>query len=476
MPRLTLVNPVNERTLYGRYKWQPLSLTYVAGATPAHWDVRIVDEVVTPLRDEDLAADVVGITAFTTQAPRAYEIAARARAAGAQTVIGGVHASFMPEEAARHADAVLVGEAELVWPALLADAERRALAPRYQGGRPSIDALGIIPRRDLLQPGAYTYASVQTTRGCPLNCSFCSVTAFNGRTYRATGVDWVVDEFSRIPEERVLVVDDDFNGFSDRARRRALELCQALEERAPAKRWATQMTINFGDDAELPRAAARAGCAAVFIGFESVSSSDLATVSKKRNRGRDYFADNVRRIRDAGIAVIGSFILGIDGQDVERTVDETLSFLEETHIDAFNPTLLTPLPGTRDRARYLEEQRTLHHDFPADWIHYDLATPTVRPTSCSPARLYRDYLRWMRFFDRGALLARTHRTRRELGPAAAEAAYLWNRAWGESYRCAVDLPDSVDEALAGLGVGPWAGHGAGLEAGAPFAARATALA
>ena len=447
MPRLTLVNPSNHRALYGGYGWQPLSLAYIAAATPEPWEIRIVDELVTPLTDADLAVDVVAITAFTTQVVRAYEIAARARALGARTVLGGVHATFLPEEAGQYVDTVFMGEAEQRWPEALADFERGELAPCYDGGRSRIDTLDLAPRRDLFAPNAYLYSSIQTTRGCPLNCSFCSVTAFNGRTFRTTEDEWALREFSRVKGDRILVVDDDFNGFSRAARERALRLCGLLAEEGPSKRWVTQMTINFGDEEELPVAAARAGCAAVFIGFESIEVADLALVSKKRNRGRACFKDNVKRIRDAGIAVIGSFIFGIDGQDVPRTVDRTLEFIEETGIDAFNPTLLTPLPGTRDRVRYLEEGRTIHKDFPADWIHYNLGTPTVRPLGISPSRLYREYLRAMSFFEPGALIARTRRTRRELGAAPAEAAWLWNHTWASTYHRNTPLPIAVEEAL-----------------------------
>ena len=443
MPRLVLVNPKNDRTLYGEYGWQPLSLAYLAGVTPPGWDVRIVDEVLASATDADLDADLIGLTAFTTQAPRAYALAQRARALGVRTVIGGVHATFMPEEAGRYADSVVVGEAEGIWARLIADFERGELAPRYAGESPPMDPPPAIPRRELFVPGAYRYASMQSTRGCPLDCSFCSVTAFNGKTFRMSSADWVVDGLHRIPDPRVLIVDDDFNGFSKSARDRAYEVCRAVAERGPKKRWMTQVTINFGEEDALPRMAAKAGCAAVFIGFESVSKSDLATISKKRYRAGSYFYETVQRVRDAGIAVIGSFILGIDGQELERTVEETLEFMETAEIDAFNPTILTPLPGTRDYRRYVAEGRLIHSDFPNDWVNYNLATPTVRSSRHTEARLFFNYQAWMSFFESEAVLARAERTRGALGEAAAEAAYLWNRAWARHYRRALALPPDL---------------------------------
>ena len=439
MPRLVLVNPSDGRNLYPHHGWQPLSLACVAAATPPSWDVEIVDEVVEPLTEEHLSADLIGLTAFTAQAPRAYAIAARARAAGRATVLGGVHGTFMTEEALEHVDAVVTGEAEAVWPAVLRDLERGALGRLYQGGSVRVgDGWPTPPRRELFRPGAYLYATAQTTRGCPLNCSFCSVTAFNGRTYRMTDPSWLLEEFNRISERRVFVVDDNFIGTTPVSRRRAFEQCRRVADSGVRKEWLTQTTVEFGQDDDLPRMVAAAGCVMVLIGFESLSGADLSTVSKRKSV--DRYRTCIERIHAAGIAIIGSFIVGIDGQDIARTVDDVLAFLEDTSIDAFNPTLLTPLPGTRDFARYRSEGRLLHKDFPADWSQYNLGTPTVRLSQCTTARLLAEYLRCMTFFEPSAMLARVGKTQARLGQRPAEAAYLWNRPWSAYYRRAVDLP------------------------------------
>lgn len=444
MPRVLLINPSSRGSLYAAFGWQPLSLACVAAATPPNWEVEILDEVVEPLTDDRLAADVVGITAFTAQAPRAYQIAARAKAAGAKTILGGVHATFMSGEALEHVDAVVTGEAERVWPSVLEDVQRGCLERTYTGGQvPTGRGWPCPPRRDLFRQGCYTCASTQTSRGCPVHCSFCSVTAFNGRTYRSTGPGWMAEEFRRIPERRVFVVDDNFIGSTPASRDRALQTLENLSQSGPKKDWLTQVTIDFGDDDTLPRAAAEAGCVMVFVGFESLDPADLATVCKKRNV---RLLDRIARIRGAGISVIGSFMLGIDGQDIVRTVDSTLDFVSRVSIDAFNPTLFTPLPGTRAFERFRDEDRFLFHNFPADWEQYSMARPTVRLLQCSAAKLYCEYLRWMDFFEPSALLARAERTRQALGEAQAEAAYLWNRPWAVCYRRAAHLPPELPPA------------------------------
>ena len=220
--RLYLINPRNplvclthlKESRWNHYRvWKPLGLTTLAALTPPEWEVTIFDENV---RLSDYAGlpqpDLVGITAFTSQANRAYELADDFRTRGVPVVMGGIHATMCPEEARAHADSIVTGEAEGVWTRVLADARQGTLQRQYEGSHADIDEIPSA-RHDLLN-GDYAFGSIQTTRGCPLNCSFCSVTAFNGYRYRQRPIDHVVQEFGKIREKLVLVVDDNLIGTS----------------------------------------------------------------------------------------------------------------------------------------------------------------------------------------------------------------------------------------------------------------------
>ncbi len=257
------------------------------------------------------------------------------------------------------------GNARLSGRRCVADVEAGRLARRYDGGTNG-GAL-LLPDRRIFDKYSYEYVSAQTTRGCPMDCSFCSVTAFNGRLFRMREVDEVVAEVAAIPERDIIFVDDDLNGFSRKAKQRCLDLFRAMAEARLDKQWITQVTINFGDDDELPRLARAAGCAGVFIGLESTDTKSLALIRKdgmSQRRGLDYYRENVARIRRHGIGVVGSFILGIDTQNMDTIVSDILRFAEESDLDGLNPTILTPLPGTRDYKRYDAEGRILFKNYP----------------------------------------------------------------------------------------------------------------
>ena len=429
--KLVLINPRNRVSLYGDYLWEPLALAYVAAATPAHWDVELVDEQCEGALDySDRPADLVGLTAFTTQAPRAYRIAEQFRSRGIPVVMGGIHASLVQEEAARYADALFIGECEATWPEAIADVERGRLQSVYQGGTTGESLLR--PDRRIFRKYRYEYVSAQTSRGCPMDCSFCSVTAFNGRRFRMREIADVVEEVAAIEARDIIFVDDDLNGFSRKARQRCLDLFRAMADARLDKRWITQVTINFGDDDELPALARASGCAGVFIGLESTDTKSLALIRKdgmSQRRGLDYYRENVARIRRHGIGVVGSFILGIDTQNMDTIVSDILRFAEESELDGLNPTILTPLPGTRDYARYDAEGRILFKDYPEDWEKYTLAFPVTSMPNVTGAGLMRRYFQVLQFF-RPERIARLYwQTHDRVSPDAAWHAFLWNRVW-----------------------------------------------
>jgi radical SAM superfamily enzyme YgiQ (UPF0313 family) len=429
--KLVLVNPRNPVSLYGDYLWQPLALAYVAAVTPPHWEIELIDEQVEGARDyRDIKADLVGLTAFTPQAPRAYDIARQFRERGIPVVMGGIHASLVQHEAAHHADALFIGECEALWPVVVADVEAGRLQPRYDGGTRG-ESL-VQPNRRIFEKYDYEYVSAQTSRGCPMDCSFCSVTAFNGRLFRMRTVEEVVAEVAAIPERDIIFVDDDLNGFSPRAKRRCAELFRAMTAADLRKQWITQVTINFGDDDELPALAREAGCAGVFIGLESTDTRSLTLIRKdgtSQRRGVDYYRENVARIRQHGIGVVGSFILGIDTQDMNTVAADILRFADENDLDALNPTILTPLPGTRDYAKFDAEGRILFKDYPQDWEKYTLSFPVTKLPNISGAGLMRRYVEVLQFFRPERVAERFWRTHDTVSPEAAWHAFLWNRVW-----------------------------------------------
>ncbi len=245
--------------------------------------------------------DLVGVTAFTSQAPRAYEVAALFRGRGVPVVMGGIHATMRPQEAAERVDVVVTGEAESVWAQVLDDAARGALKPLYAGGHEDIEHAPLA-RHDLL-PTGYHFGAIQTTRGCPLNCSFCSVSAFNGRTYRRRSIEDVVAEFKLIREKHVLVVDDNLIGTRRDHIARAKDLFRAMIDADLGKKWICQATINMADDEELLQLARRAGCVGVFIGFESTTDEGLVEVHKKYNIQKDRdFRASVRRVSSGTVS------------------------------------------------------------------------------------------------------------------------------------------------------------------------------
>lgn len=384
--RLLLINPSNplvsmaktSGSRWNRYRaWQPLSLMVLAGLTPPEWHVEIIDENLGfPDYGTMPRPDLVGVTAFTSQANRAYEVAAHFRALGVPVVMGGIHATMRLDEVAAHVDSVLTGEAEGVWQLLLEDVKRGRLRPRYGGGLAQTQDVPLA-RHDLL-PSAYAFGAIQTTRGCQLNCSFCSVTAFNGSRYRQRSIADVVREFRSIPEKRVLIVDDNLVGTGPAQMRRAKELFRAMVEADLGKQWVGQATINFADDDELLELAAKSGCIGVFVGFESPTPEGLAELGKKFNllKHRDL-RESVRRIQKHGILVVGSFIIGLDidqpgiGRKVARAANRY-------GVDNLNVLFLTPLPGTRLWEQMKAQDRIPLKAYPADWKYYTLTYPVAR--------------------------------------------------------------------------------------------------
>lgn len=375
-PKLLIIAPAWSPGWWGKGKVlaPPLFLPLLAGLTPPDIEVRLIDENVEPV-DLNAAADWVAITCMTASAPRAYAIADSFRRRKIPVVIGGIHPTVMPEEAAAHADAVVIGEAEPVWREVLADLAAGRLKARYQY-EGYADLAGLPrPRRELLRVERYlTTNIVQTARGCPNGCAFCTVSTVAGRRFRFRPIDEVIEEV-RALRGWVGFVDDNITGNP----RRAKELFAAL---IPLRlRWIGQADLNLAKDPELLSLAARSGCQAMFMGLESLSQENLRATGKSPNLGLDMGAA-IRTIHKAGIEIIGSFVLGLDGDD-RHVFAQTVAFAEQHKLAAAQFSVLTPFPGTAMRRQLEQAGRIADHD----WTHYTMSNVVFRPKQMTALEL-----------------------------------------------------------------------------------------
>ena len=342
--------------LGGGDKLPPMSLMQLAALTPQNYEAFIVDEEIEVINFE-MKVDLVGITILTRNACRGYEIADRFRERGIKVVLGGMHATAIPEEAIRHSDAVVIGEAEEVWPQLLEDTEEGSLKQFYRGKNLCQMRNMPIPRQDLLNTQKYLSTNlIQTSRGCPNCCSFCSIHLISGREYRFRLISEVISEIETFPYPLALFVDDNIVGHNEHAR----ELFKAL---IPLRiSWTAQATLSIAYNDELLRLASRSGCRYLLIGFESLSEKNITVIGKTRTNKVSDYANVVKKIHDYGIGIAGTFILGLDNDDTsafERTAD----FIEENSIDAPTVGVLTPYPGSPLFKKLESEGRLLHRDW-----------------------------------------------------------------------------------------------------------------
>ncbi len=249
--KLLLINPVNPGqtgvTVNKSSIFPPLGLGIIAALTPEDFEVKIIDENIESFKFEN--ADLVGITAFTASSNRAYELAAIYREQKIPVIMGGIHASMLPDEALKFVDTVVIGEAETIWEEVISDFCRGELKQVYRGQFPDLKNT-TVPKRELFS-NQYLFATIQTSRGCPIDCYFCSVTPFNGKKYRQRPYEEVLDELGKIPQQMIFFVDDNLLGYGKEAEERAINLFKGMLERKLNKKWFCQASLNFGDNEEV---------------------------------------------------------------------------------------------------------------------------------------------------------------------------------------------------------------------------------
>ena len=384
--KLLLVQPRfgNEKLDRNKGTLPPLGLAYVAAYTPEPWQVEILDEHVErrPLEQ----ADLVGISTTTLTINRAYEIADQYRAQGTPVVFGGIHASVLPDEALQHADAVVIGDAEPVWQSLLDDFDAGSLQQVYRSH--PFDLRGLRAPRTELFSSKYMLFPVSASRGCPFNCEFCAINRFYEGKYRTRPADEVIEDILRVPQGNIFFTDGNIYGYNKPARENFMEICRLIirereRDRLRFKHWMAYSSVNGLDDREALRLAARSGCRALAVGFESINEESLKEMGKAVNLkyGVERYKELVRNAHREGILVIAEIILGFDN-DTEETVALTQDFVRESEIDILRLQLLQPLPGTRLYDKLAAEGRLLISDFPREWekfrdsfvmgVHYEL--------------------------------------------------------------------------------------------------------
>ena len=395
--KLLLINPSQSKkpNLANLITIPSASLGYIAALTPPDWDIKIMDENIEELTFEE--ADLVAITTYTCNAPRAYEVSEIYRQKGIKTVIGGVHVSMLPDEAAQFVDTVVIGEAESVWGTVLKDFEKNEMKKRYTSELISLENQ-VRPRTDLYSK-KYKLLTVETSRGCPNNCEFCTVMLFNGHKYRQRPVEDVLDELEKLPRKFFMFSDNNILGHGKKAEERAIRLFKGMIDRGIKKRWGCYVGIDFANNPEVLKYAKKAGCSSVFIGFESLNEESLKEIQKTRNLkiGVNHYKDVIQKIHDNGIGlIIGAFVLGHDNDSTD-IFQRTTDFILESKIDTAQLSILNPFPGTRLYKRLEKEGRLLYTNYPHDWKYLDFTKVLYKPKKMTPdqlrdgvAQIYRD--------------------------------------------------------------------------------------
>jgi hypothetical protein len=358
-PRLLLINPYAEIKQYVSntgFAWligkkattTPLALPLLAALTPDHWDVRIIDEELETL-PPDINADIAGITALSNTVDRAFEIADALRSRGIKVVMGGPNVSCNVDEALRHADCVVIGEAEEVWKSCLDDCENGRLAKTYKASGPASYKTSPRPRWDLIDAKCLAAIPVQVSRGCPHHCDFCLVSELFGTAMRYRDVDDVIDEINSLPLKTIFFVDDNLTANKEYAAR-LMKRIKPL-----GIQWMSQASIELANHPDLLSEMAAAGCMHLLIGFESVNEASLGEAHKRQNDIAAY-AGAVRAIHERGIHVNASMIVGFDNDTLDE-FDKISSFIHAANLWYVNLNLLDAVPGTALHRRIAAEGR-----------------------------------------------------------------------------------------------------------------------
>ncbi|MFH1671965.1 MAG: radical SAM protein [Pseudomonadota bacterium] len=403
MMKIKLIAPHEQRedTISSPFKFQRVNLPLLAALTPPGHTITIVEEAFAP-DDINQDVDLVGITVLTELALRAYRIADTYRQKAVKVVMGGIHPTVLPDEALKHADAVVVGEAEGVWPRFVSDAASGQMQRIYRAGKMT-DLKGLPkPRRDLLPGTKYQGyiripIGVETSRGCPYDCEFCCIGQTLGQQYRVRPVREVIAEIESIDSPHLFFVDDALGLNRNVAKKLFTEMIPLR------RRWLAQGTVSLAEDLELLRLMERSGCLGLLIGFESVQKGTQNEVKKIKNLRIDFY-EAMRRFHGEGFGILGSFVFGFDYENKD-VFEQTLEFIMRCRMDVVQLRILTPYPGTRLYKRLLSEGRLFVRDW---WLRgYPPDTLLFQPKGMTPDELMSGFDRLNRqAYSFGAMMKR----------------------------------------------------------------------
>lgn len=430
------------RSLGFKRAFLDLGIQTVMACTPRSIDVKLTDEYLEPI-DFDSNADIIAISAKTSCATYAYDVARKFKARGKRVLMGGIHASLRPDEALEHVDTIVTGEAEAIWPHVLADLERGKLKERYDAeGFPPMETVPA-PMWSAAKNDAYLFHQLQTTRGCPFRCRFCSVPDISGQEFRCKPVERVVEEVLAFPKSRgpiasgkpLYIVDDNFISRS-RYTKDLLRAFAPLYKSGKLPAWSAETTLNVAADEEMLDMFQAAGCSTLIIGFESVTEASLAAMDKPVNFCLTY-QEAVDRIHSRGMSLIGNFIVGFD-TDTRGVFKSTLDFIQKTGILYPFFSILTPMPGTKLFEEYKAAGRLFHER----WELYDTRHVVFEPKHMRPDELMDGYI-WLyeQAYGRDLLYDRIERNwqRRKSTSALTEKLFISAQLGREMIRGDADL-------------------------------------
>jgi radical SAM superfamily enzyme YgiQ (UPF0313 family) len=362
-----------EMEFYRQY-WSGLGsgLLVVAALTPEDIELTLIDENIEDINPYD-DYDLVAITAMTQQAPRAYEIAQRFKGRDVKVVLGGIHVTVLPDEAKHYADSIIVGEAENTWGELLDDFGNHRLRPVYISRQEADLEKSPIPKYELLKDKPHKIVWIQTSRGCPHDCSFCCASRVYGFKYRHKTISQVVEEIKKVREikKHGLIGFADDNLFSNRNYSR--ELLEKID--GLGIKWIGQSDISVAHNDNFLKLVKKSGCVALLIGLESIDEENLVGLdsSNWKQKQLKNYEDSIRAIQENGIGVIGTFMIGFDNDD-NSTFDRITEFIIDNHLVGAQIAALTPFPKTRLREDLLKVGRVLD----TSWENYTLYNVNIK--------------------------------------------------------------------------------------------------
>lgn len=391
--RVVLIYPKRDGRILGKAAGAPYTLMRLASLVPDDIPVEIWDENLMRLPLETLGPhDLVGATAMSLAIDQVKEMEPRIHRQGATLVVGGTHATLIPEEVEAWADAVVVGEAYHTWPQIIRDYDAGNLQPRYTDVSWS-DLKGVAPLSDRViqmvdENHNYWTPMLEITRGCPRNCSFCTAIRVSGRIMRHRPVPEVIDEIRRRRIKRFFLTDDNFGLNFRTDPDYCVELFEALAKEK-LHSWTAQAELMVGEHPELLEMARAAHLDKFFIGFESVNQSNRRELGGKSKGKVEDYKRTIKTMHERGLSVVGLFVFGFDG-DTPAVFQDTWDFIRESELDSVSVTILTPYPGTPQREQLIREGRLLDQRVDG-WRKYDVSHVTFMPAQMTPQQLFEGY-------------------------------------------------------------------------------------